>query len=108
MKRFRVRKKIKKLKNESEYNNAKVLYSILLGNSNKTADDIYLKNTTNENNKKIYLQAKILFNLREQTFKKLFNKVVIKNNSDESGIDDYEKNIEDRIKLSTQKLHEIK
>ena len=108
MKRFRVRKKIKKLKNESEYNNAKVLYSILLGNSNKTADDVFLKNTTNENNKKIYLQTKILFNLREQTFKKLFNKGVIKNDSDESGIDDYEKNIEDRIKLSRQKLHEIK
>ena len=108
MKRFRVRKKIEKLKNESENNNAKVLYSILLANSNKTADDIFLKNTTNENNKKIHLQAKILFNLREQIFKKLFNEGVIKNHSDESGTDDYEKNVEDRIKLSRQKLHEIK
>ena len=108
MKRFRVRKKIEKLKNESENNNAKVLYSILLANSNKTADDIFLKNTTNESNKKIHLQAKILFNLREQIFKKLFNKGVIKNHSDESGTDDYEKNVEDRIKLSRQKLHEIK
>ena len=57
-------KKIEKPKNESDYK-AKDLYLKLLENSNKTVDDIFLNKPTDKHNKEIYLQAKILFNLRE-------------------------------------------
>ena len=80
---FEVYKIIKKLKNESNYK-AEDLYLILLGNPNKTVNDKFLKTLTDKYNEKIYLQAKILFNLREKIFKKLFNKTIIKNDSDES------------------------
>ena len=56
---FKVRKKIKKLENESEYNNAEVLFLKLLGKSEKTIADILLKNSTSKRDNKIYLQAKI-------------------------------------------------
>ena len=36
---FKVRKKIKKLENESEYNNTEVLFLKLLGKSEKTIAD---------------------------------------------------------------------
>ena len=80
---FAVYKKIEKPKNESNYK-AEDLYLILLGNLNKTVNDIFLKTLTDKYNEKIYLQAKILFNLREKIFKKLFNNTIIKNDSDES------------------------
>ena len=47
-----------------------------------------------------------MFNLREQIFKKLVNKKIIKSDFDQSGIDDYEKNIADRIKLRKQRFDE--
>ena len=56
---FKVRKKIKKLENESEYNNAEVLFLKLLGKSEKTIADILLKSSTSKRDNKIYLQAKI-------------------------------------------------
>ena len=64
---FKVYKKINKPKNELN-NKAKDLYLILLGNSNKTANDIFLKTSTGKYNQEIYFQAWILFNLREKKF----------------------------------------
>ena len=60
---FKVCKKIKKLENESEYNNVEVLYLRLLGKSEKTVDDILLKNSTSKRVNKIYLQAKIFLKI---------------------------------------------
>ena len=40
-------------------------------------------------------------------FKKLVDKEIIKNNFDQSGIDDYDENIAERTKLKRQRLHEI-
>ena len=53
---FKVYKKINKPKNELS-NKAKDLYLILLGNSNKTANDIFLKTSTDKYNQEIYFQA---------------------------------------------------
>ena len=64
---FEVYKKINKPKNELN-NKAKDLYLILLGNSSKTANDIFLKTSTDKYNQEIYFQAWILFNLREKNF----------------------------------------
>ena len=64
---FKVYKKIKKPEGESNYK-AEDLYSILLGNPNKTVDSMFLNISKYENNKEIYLQAKMLFNLREKMF----------------------------------------
>ena len=64
---FEVYKKINKPKNELN-NKAKDLYLILLGSSNKTANDIFLKSSTDKYNQEIYFQAWILFNLREKNF----------------------------------------
>ena len=104
---FVVYKKIKKPKKGLNYK-AEDFYLILLGNSNKTVDDIFLKTPTDEQNKEIYPQAKILFNLREKIFRKLFNKEIIKNDSDQSDIEEYEESIAERIKLRKQKLDKIK
>ena len=62
----------------------KDLYLILLRNSNKTVYDILFKKPTNKHNKEIYLQAKILFNLRENIFEKLFNKKITGSDSNQS------------------------
>ena len=40
-----------------------------------------------------------MFDLREGIFKKLVKKRIIRSDFDQSGIDDYEKNIAERIKL---------
>ena len=69
-----------------------------MGNWDKTVDDIFLNTLTDKYNKEIYLQAQILFNLREKVFKKLSNKEVIKNDSDQSGIE-YEESVAERTKL---------
>ena len=60
---FNVYKKIKKPKNELNYK-PEDLYLILLGNPNKTVNDIFLNKPKNKDNKEIYLQARILFGLR--------------------------------------------
>ena len=61
-------KTIKELKNELNYK-AEDLYLLLLGNQNKTVNDIFLNTPTDEHNKEIYLQVQILFNLREKIIK---------------------------------------
>ena len=63
---FEVYKKFKKPK---EYN-AGDLYLLMLRNQNYTVNDIFLKTPTNKQNKQIYLEAQILFNLKEKIFKK--------------------------------------
>ena len=66
MSEFKVHKKIKNEwmnENKSEYNNFEVLYLKLLGKSEKTVDDILLKNSTSKRVNKIYLQAKIFLKI---------------------------------------------
>ena len=87
---------------------AKDLYLILLGNPNKTVDDILFLKNLDEYNKEIYTQAKMLFNLRERIFKKLVNKKIIETDFDQSSTDNYEESIAERAKLRKQRLNEIK
>ena len=74
---FKVYKAIKKQKNESNYK-AENIYVILLGDPKKTVDNIFLNKPTDKHNTEIQFQAKILFNLRDKIFKKLFNKKIVK------------------------------
>ena len=106
MNEFKVYKTIKKPKGELNYK-AEDLYLILLENPNKTVNGIFLKTPTDKYNEKIYLQARMQFNLREKTFKKLVNKGLIKSDSDQSDID-YEESIAERTKLRRQILDKIK
>ena len=78
-----------------------------MGNSKKTVYDIFLKTPTDKNNKEIYSQSKILFNLREKYFKKLSNKGITKIDSDQLDIE-YEESIVERAKLRRQGLEIIK
>ena len=78
-----------------------------MANQNRTVNNIFL-NTPNNKHKEIYLQAKILFNLREKKLKKLFNKKIIRSDLDQSDIAEYEESIAERTKLRKQVLHEIK
>ena len=82
-------------------------YLMLLGNPNKTVDDI-LTWPRDKDNKEIYLQEKKIFNLREKIFKKLVNKKITETDSDQTSIDNYEENIAERIKLRKQRFNEIK
>ena len=77
------------------------LYLKLHANVNRTVHGIFLKNPTDKYNKKIYLQVKILFDLREKIFEKLLHKGIIKNNPNQSDIK-YEENIAERTKLRRQ------
>ena len=108
---FKVYKTIKKPEGELNYK-AKHLYLILLGNSNKTVNDIFLNlnKLTDKHNKEIYLQAKILFDLRGKNFKKLFNKRILKSDSDQSYTvtQEYKESIEERTKLRKPRLDKIK
>ena len=81
---------------------------MLLGNPNKTVDDILISLPRDKDNKEIYSQAKMLFDLRERIFEKLVNKKIIETDSDQSSIDNYEENIAERAKLRKQRLDEIK
>ena len=65
---FEVYKTIKKPKKESNYK-AGDLCLLLLGNKNKTVNNIFLNTHKNTHNKEIYLQAKILFK-KEKKIKK--------------------------------------
>ena len=96
---FEVYKIIKKPKNESNYK-AEDLYLLLLGNPNKTVNDLFLNTPKGNHNIKIYLQVKKLFNSREKSFKKLFNKGIIRSDSDQSNIvrQEYEESIAERTK----------
>ena len=66
---FEVYKKIKKPNEKLNYN-AENLYLLLLGNLNKTANDIFLNKPTDKHNKETYSQGKILFDLRGKSFLK--------------------------------------
>ena len=101
---FEVYKTIQKWKNELKYK-AKDLYLILLGNPNKTANDIFLNTPTDKHNKKIYLQAQILFNLREKIFKNLVNKGIIRSDSDQSDIvgQEYEESIAEKSEIKSDR-----
>ena len=81
---------------------------MLLGNPNKTVDKILISPPRDKDNKEIYSQAKMLFDLREEIFEKLINKKVIETDSDQTSIDNYEENIAERAKLRKQRLNEIK
>ena len=63
---FKVYKTIKKPKKELSYKAEDHLYLILLGNPNKTVNNIFWNTLTDKHNKEIYSQALILFNLREK------------------------------------------
>ena len=106
---FEVYKKFKKSKKKLDYK-AEDLYLFLLANQNRTVNNIFLNTLTDKHNKEIYLQAQILFNLRENFFKKLFNKGIIRSDSDQSDIvrQEYEESIAERTKLRKQRLDEIK
>ena len=105
---FSVYKNISKPKNEPDYK-AGYLYLKLLGNPNKTVDDIlFLKTSTDEYKNEVYLQASILFDLREKIMKKLVDKEITRSNFNQSDIDDYEESIAERTKLRRQRLDEIK
>ena len=65
MNRFEVYKKFKKPK---QYN-ARDLYLLLLRNQKYTVNEMILKTPTDKHNEKIYLQAKILFNLGKKFLK---------------------------------------
>ena len=96
----------KRFRKSEEYN-AGSLYLVLLGNLNETGYDILLKTPTDKYNEKVYLQVKILFDLREQIVKILVNERIIENDSDQSDIE-YEESIAQRPKLRKQKLDETK
>ena len=103
---FGVYKDISKLKKKPAYK-AKDLYLRLLGNPSSNIDDILFIKSEDKHDREIYTQAKILFDLREQIFKKLVNKGIIKNDSDQSDIKKYEKSIAERIILRRQRFNEI-
>ena len=102
-----VYKKFKKSKKKLDYK-AEDLYLLLLVNQNRTVNNVFLNTPKDKHNKEIYVHAKILFNLREKFFKKLFNKKIIKSDSDQSYIGEYEESIAERTKLRRQRLDKIK
>ena len=77
----------------------------MLGNQNKTVNDIFLNTPTDEHNKEIYLQVQILFHLREKIIKKLFNKGIIRSYSDQPDIvrQEYKESIAERTKQKSKK-----
>ena len=104
---FKVYKTIKKPKKKLNYK-AEDLYLLLLGNQNKNVNNLFLNTPTDKHNKEIYLQTQILFNLRETIFKKLFNKGIIRSDSDQSEIvgQEHEESIAERTKLRKQESDE--
>ena len=104
---FSVYRNISKPKKKLNHG-AEDLYLMLLGNPKKTVDDILINEPRDTSNKETYKQAIELFRLREQILKKLVNKGIIKSDSDQSGIDDYEESIAERTKLRRQKSEIIK
>ena len=92
---YKVHKRFERFKHIND------LYLNLHANARRTVHDIFLKNPTDKYNKKIYLQAKILFDLTENFFEKLLHKGIIKNNLNQSDIK-YDENIAERTKLRRQ------
>ena len=108
-------------------NNAADLYLYLLGNPRRTIYDIFLNTPADKYNKEIYLQAQKLVILREYILKKLTNKGILNNNSDQLNIVEqkceesiaknpkseaelkpkFEKSIAGKTKLKKQRFSEI-
>ena len=104
---FNVYKNIMKPKGESDYK-AENLYKKLLGAPNKNVDEIlFLKSSMDQYKKEFYLKAKMLFDLRKDIIKKLSNKGIIKNYSDQSDKKEYKKYIAERVELRGQELEVI-
>ena len=79
----------------------------MLTNQNRTVNYIFLDKPTDKHNEEIYLQTKILFSLRENFFKKLFNKKIIRSDSDQLDIEEYEESITERTKLRRETSAEL-
>ena len=86
-------------------NNAADLYLYLLGNPRRTIYDIFLNTPADKYNKEIYLQAQKLVILREYILKKLTNKGILNNNSDQSNI--VEQKYEESIAKKKQNLKKV-
>ena len=80
MNRFNVYKKIKGV------NSATDLYLYLLGNPRRTVNSLFLNTSTDKYNKEIYSREQKLFSLMEDIFKKLTNKRILNDDSDQSNI----------------------
>ena len=94
-----------------------------MGNLNRTVYDLFLNTPTDKYNKEIYLQAQVLFSLRESIFKKLTNKGIKNNDFDQSSIveqkykrsiakkpkwePEFKESIAERNMLRKQRLNEI-
>ena len=89
---FNIYKKIK------EANKAAGLYLYLLINLRRTVYDVFLNNPTDKYNKEMYLQTQKLLSLRQDIFKKLINKRILNNDSDQSSI------VEQKYKESIAKI----
>ena len=87
-------------------NSATDLYLYLLGNPRRTVYDLFLNTPTDKYKNEIYLQAQKLFSLREGIFKKLTNKRILNNNSDQSSI--VEQKYEEKIAKKTKSEPELK
>ena len=94
---FSVYPSILKSKKQSDYK-VKDLYLILLGKPSENVDNILISLPRDKNNKEIYTHAKILLAFREEIFEKHVNKKIIKSNSNQSNIDNNEKNIAEGTK----------
>ena len=80
MNRFNVYKKIKGV------NSATDLYLYLLGNPRRTVNSLFLNTSTDKYSKEIYSREQKLFSLMQDIFKKLTNKRILNDDSDQSNI----------------------
>ena len=71
-------------------------------NPRRTVYGLFLKTPTDKYNKEISLQAQKLFSLREDISKKLTNKRILNNNSDQSSI------VEQKFRESIAKKKKIR
>ena len=58
----------------------------MLVNLKRTVYNVFLNTPTDKYNKEMYLQTQKLLSLRQDIFKKLTNKRILNNNSDQSSI----------------------
>ena len=75
-------------------------------NPRRTVYGLFLKTSTDKYNKEISLQAQKLFSLREDISKKLTNKRILNNDSDQSSI--VEQKYEEKIAKKTKSEPELK
>ena len=93
---FNIYKKIKGA------NKAAGLYLYLLVNLKRTVYNVFLNTPTDKYNKEMYLQTQKLLSLRQDIFKKLTNKRILNNNSDQSSI--VEQKYEESIAKTKNKI----